>query len=246
MLEKDVNAPHGYRKLHCTSCGYVETVPIRCTSKLCHPCRFARLFRIHQRLVLTLGKFKHSQGYAWKHVTLTVPDTADLSAGINHLVQSFRRLRSTRWWSAYALGGFYVIEVKKSSDLWHPHLHIIVYARFLPWGVLLTRWMRSSRTGRHIWVTAIWNNVSIASYISRYLTKIPHLSPDDAYTYDHDTHGLRMYNSFGTLHEVFKVERLPRYIRPCPKCNNVHWLPDFLLDLLERRAIVDARPVRRL
>lgn len=222
-METDIRAPHGYRDIFCCHCGLKITVPVRCTSKLCIPCRHARLFRIRQRLYATLAKFKPSDGYAWKHLILTIPNTMDLYPGIKHIVSSFRRFRQTKSWKSHVAGGFYIIEITNKGHQWHPHLHVICYAKFYPWQQIYTRWHAASKNGAHIHVKQIWNNVGIAGYISQYLTKIPHLDHADAITYDLDTKSMRMYNSFGNLHVLFGQTKLPKYQRPCPKCQCTSW-----------------------
>jgi hypothetical protein len=239
-METDVYAPHGYRDIYCRGCGHKLVIPIRCSSKLCRPCRFSRLFRIHPRIVLTLQKFKPTHGYSWKHITFTIPNTLYLEKAIKHLIASFRRLRQTKSWKKHVLGGFYVLEITNKGKGWHPHLHVICYSKYYPIATIWGRWRLSSKNGNHVYITQIWDNVGIAGYISKYLRKIPVLSPEDAIVYDDATRSTRMYNSFGSLHQLFGEAKIPKYKRPCEKCGCTSWAADFMLTIWKHRAVLDS------
>jgi ribosomal protein L37E len=231
-----IPAPHGYRTLICTYCGRTIDVPIHCSSRTCPPCTHSRSLRIRKRISWSLSKLSRTPTDRWRHIVLTIPNSADLESALNHLIRSFRKLRSTPWWKSIQLGGYYVIEVSNIGNLWHPHLHVISYGGYIPLPQLVRWWRRSSISGTHVKLVSIWDGVNIASYISKYVSKVPLLNPGDSKHLDSVAHHRRFFSPFGNIQLLLKAYPMPKFKQVCSRCGYAAWVPDFVLDILMRQA----------
>jgi Plasmid rolling circle replication initiator protein and truncated derivatives len=236
MADTAAASPHGFRVLYCQNCGNSVRVPIHCSSRSCVPCLFSRSLRVQSRISWILSFNDIIPGYSWKHLTLTVRNMRDLSKGIDLLISSFRRLRQHRWWKSRVLGGCYVLEVVRHENLWHPHLHIIVYSKYLPWESVLGHWNVASTTGRHIYIRRIWHGTGIAHYIAKYVAKPFMVSPEFQSELDNATRHRRLFAAFGNLAAIIHSHRFPSHVVPCKRCGALAWIPDVLIEIYHRRA----------
>lgn len=230
------DAPHGYRVFFCNNCGYQVTAPIHCTSRTCYPCTRARAWRIRRRVSWSLANVPRTPRCFWKHVTLTIRSGHHLSERLDHLIQSFRRLRQRKLWKKSQLFGYYVIEITRGPPGWHPHLHIISYGYFLPWQKLLSDWTSVTSDSLHLHINVIRQGTSISDYIAKYVSKLPAVSPADAAEIDNATHGRRLFSPFGQAAELQRRSPLPKFRYHCPRCGVCQWIPDFLMDRMKRHA----------
>lgn len=231
----DVTAPHGYRTVFCSHCGYSVRVPIHCSSRTCPTCVRSRSYRVRSRISFAISFSTALPGYTWKHLVLTIPNCEDLNSGIDLLISSFRRLRHRKFWQRSVIGGFYVLEVTRTGDLWHPHLHIVMYSLFVHWKTILRAWNVSSHVGCHIHINRIFHGVGIANYIAKYVSKPFDVPPEHTFTLDCCTKHRRLFSMFGDMSHLFKTHQFPKFVMPCPKCGNTHWIPDVVMDIYKHR-----------
>ena len=229
-------APHGFRRFMCNSCGTFIDVPIHCSSKTCGVCTGIRGWRIRERIQYALQGLPVNSTMRWRHIVLTVKNSPDLENRLNHLVKSFRNLRHRQLWKQTQAGGFYVIEITEGKNGWHPHLHIVSYGSYLPWRKLLRAWSGITKDSRHIRVTSIRDGSNIAFYISKYITKAVTLSSDSASTVDQVCRNRRLFGPFGKAADLLKRFKPPEKFCHCPKCGAKEWIPEFVLEMMKRQA----------
>lgn len=229
-------APHGFRRFLCNSCGHFIDVPIHCSSKACGVCTAIRGWRIRERIQYALQGMKQDRVYRWRHIVLTVKNSYDLDDRLDHLVKSFRKLRQRKLWKSTQYGGFYVIEITEGTDGWHPHLHIVSYGSFLPWRKLRAAWLALTKDSYHVTVVSIRDGSNIGYYISKYITKVHTLSAASIVTLDEICRNRRLFGPFGKCALLMKKFRPPDKFHPCPKCGVHEWIPEFILDMMNRRA----------
>jgi len=229
-------APHGFRRFLCNSCGSFIDVPIHCSSKTCGVCTGIRGWRIRERIQYAMQGLPVGSTFRWRHVVLTVKNSHDLQDRLDHLIKSFRNLRQRKLWKSTQSGGFYVIEITEGKDGWHPHLHVVSYGCFIPWQKLLSAWRAITRDSRHVVVTSIRDGTNIGYYISKYITKAVTLSSASAFTVDEVCRNRRLFGPFGKAAELMKRFKPPDKFYACPKCGAKEWIPDFILDMLKRQS----------
>jgi hypothetical protein len=211
---------HSYFTLLCCHCGHEISVPQYCGNRFCRVCGVARRRRTQHRIAFMISKASPRPGETLKHLTLTVPNTSDPKTGLKDCLESFRRLRSRRWWRNNVSGGAYVIEITGQENSWHVHIHAVIYAQYLPFVLLKTIWTECS-PGNHVYINRITKDRAVG-YLTKYITKASvsdeHLdSVSDAFK------GRRLFSPFGSFHSLPCPPALPPYA--CPDCGNGIWAP---------------------
>jgi hypothetical protein len=164
-------------------------------------------------------------GQSLKHVVLTVKSGPVLQETVDHLVNSFRKLRQRSWWKKHVTGGAYVIEITRSDAGWHPHIHAVVQSWFMPYNAFKKAW--DSVSGA--WGVSVCERPGyvIANYLTDYITKLPKDTTDSKSMSD-ALQNRRLFSPFGIWHSMkcpgFKVTF------PCPKCGQTLWIPESILD----------------
>lgn len=118
----------------------------KCKDRFCVPCADDRSAKIGRRIRDKID------GRAISFLTLTLRDSGiPLTDLINKLLTSFRKLRQSARWKETVAGGVAFIEIKWNADKrrWHPHLHAIMQAGYLPKEWISERW-RSITAGSFI------------------------------------------------------------------------------------------------
>jgi hypothetical protein len=253
MLAPDTHdadrAPHGYRDVFCDNCGYIRKIPIRCSDKTCIPCQRHRAAQIYFRVVEALKQKKNVKNLQWRHIVLTMPASLDLKAALDHIIASFRKLRSTDFWKRNVEGGFFVIEVKPKYYDWHVHLHIVAYSGYLRTGLLAKNWTRSQGLEGKIHTTWVFvrriksnEGEIIAKYIGKYISKGSDIPPDMRQAYNRITKGRRLFHPFGSLSLIYYKSNRERPKFPCPDCGNTSWVVDLGLVRLREVAGIFHQP----
>ena len=222
---------HQWRTIVCSSCQYTFKVPLYCLNRFCPVCTGSRRRRIRSKLTSLASQVKPSPGYSLKHLTLTIPNSADPFSTCRSLVCSFRRLRQRSFWGSKVRGGAYVIEVTGKPGSWHVHLHSIVESKYLPFPVLLKYWRRVS-PGRGVYIKAAPPH-AITHYLTKYLTKSD-LPVEHQKILAKAMRGLRLFQCFGTWHDLIITQAKVDYC--CPSCGDVCWFPldDHYINHLKR------------
>ena len=99
-----------------------------CKNRYCPICQwrksrksFAILYE-SQKIVEAYGK------YEFLFLTLTIKNIKNLSEGITHILESFKRLQDTKKYRKVVKGFVRTLEITYNCDTkeWHPHLHILL------------------------------------------------------------------------------------------------------------------------
>lgn len=139
-----------------------------CGDRFCLPCSRARAQRVRGRVADLLGD------QVPLLITLTIRNKPQaLTAAIDHLLHSFRRLRQQKFWGEAVKGGCAFIEVKKGarSGEWHPHLHIIAVGRFIPAKELSDGWFKATGDSWRVQIERARTAEGGCSYATKYATK---------------------------------------------------------------------------
>jgi predicted nucleic-acid-binding Zn-ribbon protein len=229
-------APHGYRTIYCDKCGHSHKVAIHCTDRTCIPCVRSRSYRIYHRISRVLAIVKPTPKDHWRHITLTIPTSTDLSHKIDFLFKSFREFRKHPAWKRTQKFGFFVLEIKYTAGYWNPHLHIITYGSFIHWKRILKIWHQITKVSEHIWVTAISDRENIARYVAKYVAKVNTFSPQLKTIINQETKHRRLFSPFGNIVSVERQIPKEKYRLVCPKCGNTSWVLDIVLSQLSKKA----------
>jgi len=237
---------HLYTTITCGDCGHLLKVPVYCKNRFCPVCAAPRSRRLRKKLQWYVSNVKLRPGERFKHLVLTVRNSGDLAAAIDHLVQSFRRLRQRAWWKSHVSGGAYVIEITGQAGNYHPHIHCLLTSYFAPFRVLKAHWEECSGSwGVHISEKPAH---SVANYLTDYITKLP-ADVVDSVPMNEALRRRRLYSVFGSWHALkcpaFKMSY------PCPSCGASCWYriealcrrdhgkdpPPKIMNLLDTRAV---------
>lgn len=216
---------HTYRHLFCQSCGFKKAVPVSCGNRFCPTCSAARRRRTLKRLRAIIQKVRPKRPYSTKHLTLTVTNTRDASAGAKYIVGAFRKLRQRAFWRGHVLGGAYALDITGRPGNWHVHMHCIIEAKFTPWRKLLTEWKRVAKaSGVYIQEVPVDH---VLSHLTSYVTK-NHLPESHQIIISDALKDYRLFQTFGTWHSIKVFVSHGDF--NCPSCGNTTWIPEALLD----------------
>jgi hypothetical protein len=139
-----------------------------CHDRLCVPCAHARSQRIHEALNRMIG------ATAITFITLTLQGKGEtLNDLIDKLMRSFRALRSAPLWESNVSGGAAFLEIKWSSksSRWHPHLHIVCEAGYMPQYELSDLWRGITRDSYIVHISKERNPEKVMRYVTKYASK---------------------------------------------------------------------------
>lgn len=168
-----------------------------CGHRLCPACGPI----VNQRKAdLLLRKFpKKIEKNEIKFITLTLSsENVDLSAQLQRLTKCFRKLRQTRLWRKTVLYGAASIEVTLNPEthLWHPHIHVVARAHYIPWAELRDCWLTATGDSSVVDVKAARSRQGVIGYVLKYATK----------GFDLD-HLLRIPNAYQHLYVALRRKR---------------------------------------
>lgn len=214
--------------IHETEDGGIVVTEARCRSRLCPRCARIRAWELQARLTRAI---REANSPRMLTVTLRAND-APLREQIDRLTHCFKRLRGSKAWTQHIQGGAYVIEVtyNHASHQWHPHIHALVDGRYWPQSAIADHWQRITGDSRIVDIRMIYDASHGARYIAGYAAKSSNTTniPDDLIPeWAHQVHGLRMIQTFGSLHGV----RLhPDDEAELPSRSQVAWADDLVDD----------------
>lgn len=140
-----------------------------CKHRLCPRCGLVRSRRLSaDATVLT------STMDAPKFVTLTIVSSpAPLADRLQHLRDSFGRLRRSKLWRRHFKKGIAVVEVTHNpkTDLWHPHLHLIVDGSYTDQRDLSDAWAKATADSKIVHIRAVPVKSEAIRYIAKYASK---------------------------------------------------------------------------
>lgn len=175
----------------------------RCNARQCTYCSRIRAKKVLSKLMKCVATMDSP-----RFLTLTVVSSdAPLRERMQHLRDSFARLRRSKAWKQNMLGGVYTTEVSWNAKRkqWHPHIHAIVDGKYWKQSEIADCWQIASDDSRIVDVRFIYNRESQTRYLATYASKSSDLKSvptDRICEYVEHTRGLRFMQTFGTLHAV--------------------------------------------
>lgn len=175
----------------------------RCKSRQCVYCGRLRVNACLAKLLKAVSTMNSP-----RFLTLTVASSDDpLREQLQHLRDSFARLRRQRGWKTHVCGGIYTIEVTRNptTKQWHPHIHAIIDGTFWKQPDIANAWLIATGNSSIVDIRFVHNRESQTRYLATYATKssdmksipTPHIAE-----FVEQTRSLRLFQTFGTLHGV--------------------------------------------
>lgn len=158
------------------STGSLKVRANHCHNRWCPRCRVYVQNRTRKRVQKWL---KTAERDRLKFVTLTLkPSSRPLADHLAHLLKSFRRLRSTRWWRALNVRGIGVAETTRGANgsHWHLHLHLVIESPYLDARQLSAAWRTASKGSYIVDVKKVRTAETtdkLTEYLAGYLAKEP-------------------------------------------------------------------------
>lgn len=169
---------HYYRLLDCRTAWFFSwnkvtdatiTIANACGLRWCPQCAQARAnWLSHQ--VRTWYKTARKP----KLLTLTLRHSdTPLKEQVTFLYRCFRRLRLAKFMSSRIRGGIWFLQVKwiLKTDGWHPHIHALLDAEFIPQPEIKARWAKLTKDSDIVDIRPCYSPDSAAHHVARYATK---------------------------------------------------------------------------
>jgi Replication protein len=168
----------------CPDTGAVRVRARCCHDRWCRACGRAR----RQKVAIAMSRqvsycqsraCRVGDGLRMRHVVLTLAGRdAPLGEQLSRLLDAFGRLRSGRWWRSRVDGGCWAFEVTYShtTSQWHPHLHCLVFSKFLKVGDLSAEWLRCTGDSHRVHVSLVAHSAAAVQEVTKYIGKITHRS----------------------------------------------------------------------
>ena len=140
----------------------------KCNQRWCPMCQKTKRWIITDSVKVWAAKQKHL-----KFLTFTLKSTADsVEDQTTRLYKSFIKLRRTAFFKNKVSGGvwFFQMTVNKSSGLWHPHIHVLVDADYIPKRMLKAAWLKITLDSYVVDIRKVSNPEKAAEYVARYAT----------------------------------------------------------------------------
>lgn len=151
--------------------GHYKITSRTCGHRWCPACRQAFVTDLRAKLKVTS---RRKEPFAFKFMTFTIRSgDSPLREQIAFLWKSFRRLRQTEIWKRRVKWGIAILEVTYSPkrEQWHPHIHIIAEAGFIPCKALGRAWTKASCGSFNCDIKAIKSTSQAINYATKYATK---------------------------------------------------------------------------
>ncbi|MCK5601487.1 protein rep [Candidatus Pacearchaeota archaeon] len=217
---------HKWLSLACGCCGESISVPASCGNRFCSTCGRNRIIRVKRRLTWLLEQIKLRPGERVKMLTLTLISEHDLPAMVDNLIKSFRKLRNRKYWRETVSGGAFVIEITKSDNGWHAHIHAVIQSYFMDWTLVRRQW-RKITGASGVFVQNIPIRAAI-NYTTKYLTK-GNEDPLLEQEISDSLKGRRLFNPFGTWHAIDRT--YDEGVYQCKECGGSWFI---CLDFLDK------------
>lgn len=145
-----------------------------CRDRWCIPCQRARAALISANLS------DHLDDRPYRLITLTLRHHDEsLKDALDHLYESFKRLRRQKRWKKTVTGGCAFVEVVlgKHDQLWHAHVHIVCEGAFYAHGNLSDDWHLATGDSYIVDIRLVRNRDQVTRYVTKYTTKPSNLDP---------------------------------------------------------------------
>lgn len=207
-----------------------------CKDRFCVPCADQRSAKIGRRIRDKISATRIS------FLTLTLVDNdINLTGLLDKLLRSFRSLRQWPRWRTTVQGGVAFVEIKwnDNANRWHPHLHVIMEADYLPQAAIAERWHAITGTSFIVDIRRPPN----VEHVIRYVTKYGSKPLDNSFVKNPD----RLDEAIASLHGRHLATAFGAWRGWCLHDDDEHekWLPvDTLSSLLRREARGDPEAIK--
>jgi len=151
-----------------TNPGEYRIAADKCHDRFCGPCGAERSRVIASNVLSTVGES------APRFLTLTLKARSEqLTLTIDRLYKSFTRLRQRHLWKHSVTGGVAFLEVKRSRDCnhWHVHLHTLIEGTYLCKRKLTRAWYQITGDSYIVDIQLVDNRNSLVRYVAKYASK---------------------------------------------------------------------------
>lgn len=139
-----------------------------CHDRLCTPCANGRAWKLQ----LSVRSILPKSGVSFVTLTLAGKDQG-LSEKIDRLYKHFKALRNHPTWSENVTGGVAFLEIKWSdkAQRWHPHLHVLCVAKYIPQDQLSAAWLTISKDSYIVDIQRVTSADKATAYVTKYASK---------------------------------------------------------------------------
>lgn len=99
-----------------------------CKNRYCPICQWRKSRKTFALAVNIQNKIEEKGNFQFLFLTLTLKNSKNLSQGIDHILQSFKRLQDTKKFRRIVKGFIRTLEItyNQKTQEWHPHIHSII------------------------------------------------------------------------------------------------------------------------
>lgn len=174
-----------------------------CKNRICPSCNK----KYKQKVKIGVERITSMMG--WRSmVTLTLRHNKNdtLEEVMDKLENAWNRLRRRKVWTSNVTGSIRVVEITKTEENgWHPHLHVIADAKWIPWAELKDAWHEITTDSFSVKIKRIKTSEGAAHYVSKYVTKETQSWNDrDIFEYLKAMKGKRLISTTGWCRD-FKI-----------------------------------------
>jgi hypothetical protein len=110
--------------------------------------------------------------------------------------------------------GFAVLEITFSKGLWHPHRHLTVDSKYIPWPLLCAAWLQvTDNQAKIVDIRSVGKTAEDQKELIKYLAKTWDVPEDKRDDFRQVVRGLKRVWPLGKAHPIDEHE-------PCPYCGN--------------------------
>lgn len=178
--------------------GRVRVLSSSCRLRWCPMCAQARARLIASNLTPWLKKRPRP-----KFLTLTLKHSDDdLQSQIVRLYKCFTKFRNRVFVKKAVVAGVWFFQVKFSekSQQWHPHLHCVLDAEYMPHSELRSLWLSCTGDSTIVDIRAVRDPKKVAEYVARYAARpclLSELTENQRVEVIEAMHGRRLCGKWG-------------------------------------------------
>lgn len=178
--------------------GRVSVISNSCRLRWCPICARYKTYMIRDAVREWIKTVKSP-----KFLTLTYRHSKlDLKTQVDNLYKHFLRFRKIKSIRKKIRGGLWFFELKKGKKdgLWHPHIHCVIDADYIPKEHLSLEWFGTTGHSYIIDIRKVKSDKEVTEYVSKYVAKPASLSNhsvEDALQIIRSFHGRRLCGTWG-------------------------------------------------
>lgn len=178
--------------------GQVRVLSSCCKLRWCWTCAQAKRTHLSHEIASWIRRTRYH-----KFMTLTLKHSEDpLKTQIDFLYKSFQKLRKSKFFKRHVKHGIWFFQIKRSKKTheWHPHLHCIIQAQWIPYNELRNTWLKITKTSKVVDIRPITDPDGCANEVARYASapaNLEHTDQDDYFEIWKALHGRRICGTWG-------------------------------------------------